>query len=180
MPKATQPHSIANRVPPPFYPPATPAKPPKPTRRGLFGAGAALLTGGAALTTTARPAPASADAGILAAYQILLLAEADRLRLDGMVIGSKSNPLDIGKDLAFVAAVDDMLDRWHDAADLIHDTLARTSAGLRAKAHAMEIVLTNLVCNHCGETIADLKQAGEYQDTFALSLARDVLAGVAA
>jgi hypothetical protein len=132
------------------------------------------------LAAAAQPSPASADAGILAAYQVLLLAEADRLRLDGMVIGPKSGSIDIGKDLAFVAAVDDMLDRWHDAADLIHDTPARTSAGLRAKAHAMEIVLTNLICNHCGETIADLKQAGEYQDTFALSLARDVLAWGAA
>jgi hypothetical protein len=41
----------------------------------------------------------------------------------------------------------------------------------------MEIVFTNLVRSHSGETIADFKEAGEYQDTFALSLARDVLAG---
>jgi hypothetical protein len=156
-------NSIANRALPPFYPPATPAKPPKPTRRGLFGAGAALLAGGAVLASTGRPATTSADAGLLAAYQNLLLAEADRLRLDGIVSGPKSDPFDIGKDVAFATAMDDMLDRWHDAADLIHHTSARTSAGLRAKAHATEIVLTNLVCNHSGETIANLKEAGEYQ-----------------
>jgi hypothetical protein len=178
MPKATQPHSITNRVPPPFYPPATPAKPPKPTRRGLFGAGAALIAGAGALPLTMRPATADVDDdALLTAYQTLLRAEDDRTRLDAV---EEPDPPSSEEDAAWESDVDDMLARWHGAADLIRDTPARTSAGLHAKAHAMEIVLANLVCSHAGETIADLDKAGAYQDTFALSLARDVLAGVAA
>lgn len=178
MPKATEPHSTRDRVPSPFYPPTTPAKPPQPTRRGLFGAGAALIAGGAVLAATARgAAPQDTDAAILTAYQTLLRAEDDRTRLNAV---EEPDPPSSEEDAAWESDVDDMLARWHGAADLIRDTPARTSAGLHAKAHAMEIVLANLVCSHAGETIADLDDAGAYQDTFALSLARDVLAGVAA
>jgi hypothetical protein len=71
--------------------------------------------------------------------------------------------------------MDDALDAWFRTVEQITNTPARTPQGLRAKADALRMVLTCLVCDW-GNDLGAIEDA-ETEDMLAWSLVRDLLGG---
>lgn len=113
-------------------------------------------------------AEGSPDAQLLEAYQRLLAGQGG---LDAL-IGDESPDRD-ERQVPF-------LDITNDASACMQKLQAKTLDGLKAKADALRLILEQQVClspNHDGRTsIATIDEDGSWQEQFAWSLARDVLA----
>ncbi len=131
-------------------------------RRDLLKAGAAFLLAGT--LPDAAPIAACADAPLLdrcsELHELFQLNERDNL---AGVIGRTDAELD-ARGVRFAELV-----------QAITDLPARTPEGLRAKALALECVLTQYVAIGIGETLPEAEDA-EGHELLAWSLARDVQA----
>ena len=152
----------------------------RPSRRGLFGASAALIAGAGALASAAPPSPAEgADAALIRLHQALprLMAVVDQVVAQGRALSKMTRGSRTPATQASEAALADALADWWDVVDEIREIRATTAAGLRVKADVMRMVLEIVLCGD-GETAADLNEDHDPPERFAWSLARDVLAGV--
>ncbi len=149
---------------------ASPPAAPSPYRRSLLaGLGAARVAGGvAAVPVPAGAEPASADAALLALHHKMKQGEA--------AMAALADDYAPGCDERLEAA----LDPTNAAVDAMEALRATTIAGLQAKADALRWIMELTVCNspnHDGRTdISTIGEDGDWQDRFAWSLARDVLA----
>ena len=124
-------------------------------RRGLL-PGAALLAGGATIIRAAHGTPSDLDAQLLRLYAAIMEQGAE---IGGLLAYGRKLPRGPEKD-AHDEHFDAADSAWFDLIEEIAQTPARTQAGLRAKAAALQLV----------------GKADGPAERLALSLARDVLA----
>lgn len=135
---------------------STATKPP--SRRALFGAGAALIVGGA-IATTANAAPAGADAELIA-----LCAAFDRIeRKRVAILNDPATPED---DAIRDALVTPLHNEQDNLGPKIWATPATTLEGIQAKARTVTLWAPHFADGPRG-----------WDDEFVASILRDLLAG---
>lgn len=84
--------------------------------------------------------------------------------------------LDAGPDTEEREAhLDVALDNWWTAADTIEATSARTPAGFRAKAEALQLMIRHVICVYRDQTFEDALAQADADVRHAWSLACDLL-----
>jgi hypothetical protein len=125
MSKATEPNATPRRIPPPQPWPAAPIDPPKPSRRAVFDAGAALLAGITALAGAANAGPAAdaADAEL-----IRLCKEFDVLELQFIALHDGTDRIEDDEERG--AFIDPILEAQESLLDQLCALRATTLQGL--------------------------------------------------
>lgn len=154
-----------------------------PSRRGFLAAGALSGLAAAAVGTAAVAFPAigaAASAGVGADAEIVKLAAVMGVHQAAIeAMGNdpihESGPHSQQEYDDYENRIEAALDGFWDAYDKLEGLRATTTAGIRAKAEAMRLILLQCTCTMIGETLADIGSK-EPQERMAWSLARDVLA----